>query len=204
MPVAILIARGDRAGDGKGIADQLVASFNYWHLASGELLDIIYAGWTQSGDKLSYDIYDFHAFVQTLQSGSTWKFGGEVEILILSFVINTERRSGYFDFDEVLIIPIEKMIKQKLIDSVDGFVQQILNYAQLVAEAEDKSVGSAVSQISDMFGWMTGKEAAGNALLSFLPADVKDAYKKANPLAVRKLTRKTGTPTVFGRSAAQP
>jgi hypothetical protein len=45
FPVGLFLARGDRAGDGKLLAEQVVASYRYWHLDAGQHFDMIFLGW---------------------------------------------------------------------------------------------------------------------------------------------------------------
>ena len=40
FPVALFFVRGDRGGDGKKLAEQVIASFDYWDRDTGDSLDV--------------------------------------------------------------------------------------------------------------------------------------------------------------------
>jgi hypothetical protein len=58
-PVLLIFSRGDRAGDGRKLAEQAIASLPYWDKNSGDAIDIVLAAWD---DKNEFSVSNFIRF----------------------------------------------------------------------------------------------------------------------------------------------
>jgi len=194
FPVGIFFARGDREGEGKNIASQLVSSFQYWNEESRDSFDFIYAGWRPvENDKPKFSLDDFMLFKNEFETFSTWKYSGETDLVILNFAVVPSELRGHFECEEVICLPIEKMLRKKMIDSVDGFAQQLFTYAHLVAAQVTDSPARA---LSDAMGLAEGRAAIWDALLAMALQQYKDKLLSISHRAVHNYARKGGAPRV--------
>jgi hypothetical protein len=54
FPVGLLFIRGDRAGSGQELAEQVVASYGYWNEDSSKDLDVVFPGWGKDGGAIVF------------------------------------------------------------------------------------------------------------------------------------------------------
>ncbi|MES2939146.1 MAG: hypothetical protein V4864_15780 [Pseudomonadota bacterium] len=192
FPVGVFFARGDREGEGKSVASQLVASFQYWNRESGDAFDFLYAGWSPLGDKLSFDLEQFVSFKAGFERASKWRYSGETDLLMLNFAVYPDEMRGHFEFEEAIVLPIETMLRKKMIDSVDGFAQQLFNYADMVA-ADHPAGPNRITALSDLMGFAAGRSALWDAFLSMALLKYKDQVVGLSHRTVKNLARKGGT-----------
>jgi hypothetical protein len=193
FPVAVLFARGDRGGDGDKLAQQAVSSFYYWNDDSGDSIDFIYAGWSENQGELNFDRKDFLAFRAAFEDMCEWKYSGETDLLILNFVLEPSDSSGYFAFDEVIELPIEAMLREKLIGSLDHLAAQIIVSAKEYSARERHENQSPVWVISDKLAMRRGKKDLWDSLLLFVFSDYADKLKGIGHMAVHNFASPGGT-----------
>jgi hypothetical protein len=193
FPVAVLFARGDRGGDGDKLAQQAVSSFYYWNDDSGDAIDFIYAGWSEVDGKLSFDRKDFLAFRSAFEGMCEWKFSGETDLLLLNFVLEPASKSGYFAFKEVIELPIEAMLREKLIGSLDNLVAQIIVSAKHYSASERHDSQSPIWVMSDKLAIRRGKQDLWDSLLRLVFRDYADKLKGIGHLAVHDFSSEGGT-----------
>lgn len=193
FPVAVLFARGDRAGEGGSLAQEAISSFHYWHDDSGETIDFIYAGWREKDNSLEFDRKDFISFRDAFQGMCVWKYSGETDLLLLNFVLEPASKSGYFAFEEVIELPIESMLRDKLIGSLDHLVAQIIVSAREYTARERHENSSPVWVISDKLAVRRGKKDLWDSLLKLVFQDYADKLKGLGHLAVRNVASPGGT-----------
>ncbi len=115
FPVGLFFLRGNRAGTGKDLAEQVVASYDYWNDESGKYLDMVFPGWGKDGDNIDFNQEAFRNCKQEVERISKWKPTGESEILLLNYDYKIIQWNGPhsfigkgdFSFDETIILPIE-------------------------------------------------------------------------------------------------
>jgi hypothetical protein len=192
-PVAILFARGDRDGDGDQLAQQAVSSFYYWNDDSGSAIDFIYAGWHEESGELKFNRKDFLAFRSEFEGLCTWKYTGETDLLLMNFKLDPNTKSGYFAFEEVILLPIEEMLREKLIGSVDALVTQIIIVAKEYALNEGHESKNPIWVISDQLAIRRGKKDFWDSILRLVFRDYADKLKGIGHLAVRNIASPEGT-----------
>jgi hypothetical protein len=189
FPVALLFVRGDRGGEGKKLAEQAIASFDYWDKDTGDSLDIVLAGWTQSEAGLKFNVNEFLAFRKVIEKSSTWTYSGETDLLLLNFVVNLDETDGWFDYSEVIILPLEEMFRNKHLGSLDGFVSELASSARK-ASTENRFTGnSPVWEMSDHAGILRVKKDLWHAIKKFFLKDYADKLEALENFAVRDVQK---------------
>ena len=90
-PVGFFFVRGDRAGPGKDLTEQVVASYGYWNLDAGKYLDMVFPGWGRDGDVLVFNREAFLHCRAQLEAISRWRYSGETDVLLF----NVELHRGW-------------------------------------------------------------------------------------------------------------
>jgi len=191
FPVGLLFVRGDRAGDGKKFAEAAVASFNYWDKDAGETLDLVFAGWTKNDGGLQFELDEFIAFRKLIERSSVWKYSGETDLLLLNFEIDLKAIDGWFDYSEAIVLPIEAMLRDKHIGSMDGFVAELATASRDVELSSRYSGASPVWDISDRTGILRAKKDLWQATKKFFLRDYADKLDAMENFAVRDIQRDT-------------
>jgi hypothetical protein len=189
FPVALLFVRGDRAGDGKNLAEQAVASFDYWDKETGDFIDLIMAGWSRDDDGLHFNRDEFLAFRRVIEEGSTWEYSGETDLLLLNFDLDLEEVDGWFNYSQVIVLPLEAMLREKHIGSLDGFVAELVTLARKVGHSARHSGDSPVWEISDRAGVLRAKKDIWHAIKKLILRDYADKLNALENFAVRDLQR---------------
>jgi len=185
VPVGLFLARGDRAGEGKVLAEQVVASYGYWHLDAGQDFDMVFLGWGYDGIP-TFQPTAFLDCVRELAQLANWRYGGETEILLLDFVVPVRAGAGRFAFDEVIWLPVEEMIRDKRLPHLDKLMNDLV---VLTKGLKPQDAEGATWQLSDRIArskqglWLDGVKAA-------LPLGLGKVYDGLRPYAVCDLTRK--------------
>jgi hypothetical protein len=193
FPVVLFFVRGDRAGEGGEIAKTVRASFEYWSKDSGDHLDVIFPGWYWEGSpmqlspsRIEFDMSAFIRYRDEFQSKSKWKYTGETDILLLNFDFDICERTGDFSFQEVIFLPVEAMIRDGLVGSLDGLMNGIVEIAK---SSKRKSKESPVWILSDKLGYFRGRKAFWDAFKKMVLRDFASAVDKLHPFAVCDLSR---------------
>jgi hypothetical protein len=194
FPIALLFVRGDRGGDGKKIAEQIVSSFDYWDKDTGDNLDIVLAGWKKDEGKLTFDIDDFLLFRRLVESSSKWRFSGETDLLLLNFEVDLWAIDGRFDYSEVIVLPLEEMLRSKYIGSVDAFVSELSNLSREISARSRFEGNSPVWELSDSTGIQRVKKDIWQAIKKLILKDYADKYDGLANFAVRDLQHDLSKP----------
>lgn len=189
FPVALLFVRGDRGGEGKKLAEQAIASFDYWDKDTGDSLDIVLAGWTQSETGLQFNNDEFLSFRNVIEKSSTWKYSGETDLLLLNFEVNLDETYGWFDYSEVIILPLEEMFRNKHLGSLDGFVSELASSARKVSTESRFTGTSPVWEMSDHAGILRVKKDLWYAIKKFFLKDYADKLEALENFAVRDVQK---------------
>lgn len=179
-PVALFFVRGDRGGKGKTMAEECIASFNYWDLDSGNNIDILFPGWKKSSPNIEFDTYSFYQFKKEIESISKWRFGGEAEILLINFDYSPFAREGKFKFNESISLPIEEMIRKGISSSVDALLHEVIS-----ASKEIKN--GSVWEISDTLGYQKARRSLWEYLKKKVTGGLANVYDDLRPFAVCNL-----------------
>jgi len=188
FPIAFLFARGDRGGDAEKIAQQAIASFEYWDKASGDALDLIYAGWRLTEGRLMYTPSDFLAFRDYVEAESEWEYSGETDLLVLNFEIWPDAFYGMFDYSQVVVLRLEAMLRDKHIGSIDGFMAELIRAAEKVKAKPAVSASSPVWEISDSIGIIRARKSIWEAVKEYVLGKNATFVSALENFAVRDLS----------------
>jgi hypothetical protein len=187
FPVGLLFARGDRAGDGKKISEQVVASFPYWNRDSGDSIDIVLAGWRKEQEHLEFNVDDFLEFRRLIEGASKWRYSGETDLLLLNFEVDLWAIDGIFHFSEVIILELEEMLRSKHISSVDACISNLIAAARK-APISRRFIGqSPIWEISDSIGVQKVKKEAWQAIKKLFLKEYADKFDSIANYAVRNI-----------------
>jgi hypothetical protein len=195
FPVGLFFVRGDRAGDGGTVASQVRASLTFWDLDSANSIDFIVAGWKRGHDgKAAFDVNDFHSYVKEIESLRRWRYSGESDLLLLNFefyvshvdLIPTRIPTGGFLFREVMVLPIEDLLRTERIGSIDGLVAEL---TRICAGRNTSTEGSPIWDVSDRIGYLRGKRSVWDAVKKTFLKDFATVYDELKPYVVCDLSR---------------
>ena len=204
-PVALMFVRGDRAEPAKTLANQVVASYGYWDYASAEYIDLVFFGWyndaghvgfqpilkSETSSRSPTDTGMFIDCYREIERMSKWRYSGETDILLVDFEV---RRSpfggletpGVFSFKNCIYLPVEDMVKNGRVKSLDELVQELVNAAKEVYDSNPHQ--ATVFEISDRIGWTRGRKALWERLKHLFLRDWSKIYDELRPFAVCDLT----------------
>jgi len=187
FPVALFFVRGDRGGDGKKLAEQVVASFDYWDKDTGDSLDVVLAGWSKKDGELAFDVSDFLKFRKCIETSSRWKYSGETDLLLLNFEVDTEAVEGWFDYSEAIVLPLEEMLRAKQIGSIDGLLAELARSSEQVARTSRNEGTSPVWELSDRAGILRVKKDLWFAVKKFFLKDYAEKLDGLEQFAVKDM-----------------
>jgi hypothetical protein len=139
FPVAFVWLRGNRAGRGKELSDQAIASYGYWNDTSQEFFDIVFPGWLAEGVNaerpyIAFDQGHFLRCVKDVESISKWRYrDGVSEVLLLHWDYDLGTFTGDFSFDEAVPLPVEELVAQGKVDSLDRFMSELIDHAKALS-----------------------------------------------------------------------
>jgi hypothetical protein len=197
-PVALMFVRGDRAAPGKTLAEQVVASFGYWNLASEKFLDLVFFGWYKEGENVGFQPIKgkdeagiFVDCYREIQRISKWRYSGETDILLADFEMVRSANGGLntpgrFSFKNCIYLPVEQMMQEGRTRSLDALVQEIVEAARVVYEEHPLEAGAF--EISDRVGWTRGKRAFWMVVREKFLRDWRKVYDELRPFVVCDLS----------------
>jgi hypothetical protein len=193
-PVALMFVRGDRAEPGASLAKQVVASFGYWNTESSKYLDLVFFGWFKDGGEVGFQSWDngkiFLDCVEEVQKLSRWRYSGETDILLVDFEMDAkaggELTNGRFSFKNCIYLPVEEMIAEKRVRSLDALVHELVDAGKEVFEASQFE--GSVFEMSDRIAWIRGKKVLWDRLKNLFLRDWAKVYDELRPFAVCDLS----------------
>ena len=196
FPLMLIFARGDRKGEGKALAEQLISSASYYNAESGDAFDFMYAGWNtnRTTGELAFDLDSFMDFKRFLERVSTWRYSGETDMVILNLCVEPKKGLAYLETEEVIVLAVERMLRKKLVESIDGYMQQIFTFAHLISEDTSSSGQTPTWRLSDKLGLQRARDSLWRALVDWAAGRFKTDVEFLENVVVSDLTRAGGTP----------
>jgi hypothetical protein len=187
FPVGMFFIRGDREGEGKKLADQVVASFGFWHLDTGKYFDMIFPGWFKDSDTPAFSVSHFKTFNEELDRLIKWKevHKGETDILLLNFDYLMEERAGDFSFDETIYLPVEEMLRDHRITSLDSLMYELARLGEALWSSKHEK---GIWELSDRIGFLRGRKAFWDIIKEKFKVASR-IYNELRPYAVCDLRR---------------
>lgn len=178
----------------KFCADEILNSLNYFHKRSKDYIHIFccgYGAFKQSdeyndiqqvvdidGTPWFYSDTSLVDVVERFERKTNWVYSGENELLILDVIPSEE--SDDITINNSIVCNLEQMKKDNAFTSVRSLMEKLIKYASSTECAD-------AWEFSDKQGLLVAKNCLKDGVLSFLPAAVRDLYKKSENYAVRKI-----------------
>jgi hypothetical protein len=177
VPVAFLWLRGDRAGPGRLMEEQVVASYGYWNDDSGRVFDIVMPGWGKDGDAIVFDRAAFLSFRADLEGMTKWLYSGETELLMLHYTYSPWSQRGAFAFDESVQLPLERMVREGRIPHLDALMHELITAAR-------NADAASVWTISKQMAVDRAREGVWQLVRQKLLRDADKLYADLRPFVV--------------------
>lgn len=184
FPMAFLFIRGDRAGAGRDLADQVVASYGYWNADSSRYFDIIFPGWGERGDEIVFDMHAFLHFCKEVEGISKWRYSGETDLLVANYDYLLEQNGGDFAFDRAIYLPVERMVRDERIANLDSLMHELVQEAKRIWPRAGEDV---VWKITGRMALHRGRTAVWEWIKSRLLKDAGRIYDQFQPFVVADL-----------------
>ncbi len=120
----------------------------------------------------------FSEFVDDLENSSSWRYSGEVELLLLNATNEYERISFELDFRKVISINLNTANKIGAIESVQQLFEDIFRIAR------EKKTGTHIDSISDKLGAQSFLKGASDTLVEMVPKGILKKIKATACFAV--------------------
>lgn len=164
---------------------EILKNLNYYHHLSGKSKNFYLPGYgaywygtypdgrvvTQI-DNVEWSFSDkmFVEFITEIQLYSTWKFTGESELLIVEY------KDGVLSFEKMLRFYLDRMIKDKKIESISAFFQKLLG---------GQTNGKMVDEISNILKKDGLTQIIGGGLLNKIPPIFAKGFMQEKYFSVR-------------------
>jgi hypothetical protein len=175
---------------------EIVNHLNHYHHRSGEAVDFFCVGygalWSEEyepdvlqatnidGTDWLFSDAAFSQVIDEIEELTKWQYSGETELLLLSAVKN-DIGEVHLDFGSAIVCNLEAMNKDQAFTSVRAFFEGIFRFAKM------NSYANSAWALSDSAGLKVAGSALKEAVLSLLPKNLKESYKKAEHYAVRNI-----------------
>ena len=177
--VGVLVAHNAN----KLVADELLPKLDYWHLRSGDSLDLFCCGF---GDRHHpFDAAIFVEHINWLERVFAWRYGGNTELLLLNARLDPGQQTVVLEADRAIAVDFEAAITAGALISVGQFMEQ------LFASAKTSPLVDPTWDFSDSKGKEYAKSALWNWFFTLVPEAVRDDAKRAKLFAVRSIAPKS-------------
>jgi len=176
--------------------DEIIPALEYFHHRSGDNIDFFCAGYRRYGPDAErgekpvteddppwfFNLRLYDQFRRQIQQLSTWRYSGEADLLLMNANFNEASGEVSLDFTSAIACDLDRMVKDGAIQSVRRFFEQIFQFAE-GAQMPDPTWG-----FSDKQGLRTAGSALKRVVLSLLPRNLGDDYKRAEHFAIRDIS----------------
>jgi len=165
---------------------QIVPRIQEFYYRSGNNIDFFCAGydssWSEKKPILNFDEKSYNEFRKDIESKTTWKYSGDVDLLLLNAKLNPQNERPNLDWETTIVCQLDSMIKDGAIRSVGEFLESIFKFAEN-QNGEDPTWG-----FSDLQGLKKGKNWLIEVVLHLLPKHLADAARGAKHFSVRDVS----------------
>jgi hypothetical protein len=178
-------------------SSEIIPRLRDWHFRSGQHIDFYFAGYTYlqpPPHPLGYEtvsipgtepwLYSaelFDKFRHDLGSQTSWRYGGECELLLTNSGFDFSTSQAYLDFTSTIVCRLDRMRTDEAFPSVSIFFEKVFRFAE---ETDDPN---PTWGFSDAEGMGCAGSALKDVVLSFLPTELRRFYKGAEHVAVRDI-----------------
>lgn len=177
---------------------EITKSLDYFHHRSGDNIDFFCAGYRRYGEAKQvvverevtsdsspwyFNVIDFEALRKQAQKSSSWKYSGEADLILLNAAKNESGPAVSLDWSTAICCDLEKMKKDKAIESARRFFEDIFRFV------DEYDGANPVWDLSDQQGVILAKSGLKRLILSVLPKPLREFYSEAEHLVVRDISR---------------
>lgn len=161
---------------------------------SNNYIDIYCAGFKESdevnndgvlvGEKYwTYSDTRFDEDRRLLESETSWKFSGEIDLILVSVKRGTSADKVFVDYSQAIVCHLSELIEIKAFNSIEAFFEKLFQYA----EYADPS--NPIWNLSDKFGLRQCKSTLIKFVLSLLPASFSKDLMLLTKFALTDITK---------------
>ena len=182
--------------------EEIIPRINEWHCRSGEHIDFYFAGYTNPYGHPPVDGYQevkipgrneqwfysdtlFSKFRHEFQSLTTWKYGGNEELLLINAHFDSDSKKARLDFGSMMCCRLDVMKNDRTILNVGEFFESVFKFAENSINDTNPTY-----TFSNKQGIGIACSALKRFLLSHLPKGLDADYRRAEHLAVRDFARR--------------
>jgi hypothetical protein len=192
MIVGIVFARPEC----KISKDEILPHVAYFSIRSGRDIDFFFPGYVEASEdaasaqaipvgdgKWMFDHELFDKARHDLERSTRWMYSGEADLLLANVRKVSEDMGYHADFTKVLEFDLDRMLKDKSIESVSNFFEQIFHFA------EHHQADDPVGRFSDHMGLQIGKRSIVAGLWDRLKLLLGIDLRPLQDFAVRDVSR---------------
>jgi hypothetical protein len=172
------------APPGTEVGKSIFARLSDWHYRSGENFDFFcvgYGNWkVDPGEEpvaticpgggltpieFYYNPKAFNEVLAEVQTRSGWRYSGEADLLLVNVVINPETKEPRIDFDDLVALDVDLIIREKVFATASRLLERICQSADEAAAAGESL---SVHQFSDQLVLRTALRGAMSKLIETL------------------------------------
>ena len=180
---------------------EIIPSLNYFNERSAYAIDFFFGGYippkesehNQYDDQQPVDgsaptghgYFSATAFTrlrQDIESVSTWKYSGAVDLILLTSRMSTQSRLK-LDFSKTLVLNLQKCRESKLIPSIDQFFELVFRFA------EEYDGNDPISSFSAALEKGVAVSAMAGGIKSFIPKILHKEIDRTALFAVKNRER---------------
>jgi len=169
-------------------------NLDYFDKRSNNYIDIYCAGFKESdevnndgvlvGEKYwTYSDTRFDEDRRLLESETSWKFSGEIDLILVSVKRGTSADKVFVDYSQAIVCHLSELIEIKAFNSIEAFFEKLFQYA----EYADPS--NPIWNLSDKFGLRQCKSTLIKFVLSLLPASFSKDLMLLTKFALTDITK---------------
>jgi len=177
---------------------EITKSLDYFHHRSGDKIDFFCAGYRRFGEAKQvvverevtsdsspwyFNVIEFEALRKQAQKGSSWKYSGEADLILLNAAKSESGPDVSLDWSTAICCDLEKMKKDKAIESARRFFEDIFRFV------DEYDGTNPAWDLSDQQGIILAKSGLKRLILSVLPKPLREFYSEAEHLVVRDISR---------------
>jgi hypothetical protein len=125
----------------------------------------------------------FARFVNQMQRETTWRYSGEVDLILVEPQFNFAGRAPKLDFSDVLIFDIEAMMRDGVVDHPSRLFERIIDYAH------SRGFHSTTEGLSNRQGIRVGSEVLAEAIIDSLPKPLRNLWKRGVHYRIQNIGR---------------
>jgi hypothetical protein len=182
-------------------AERIVPRLGYLNARTAAFLHFFCAGYggyrfaddAEAIDELHYDDGTvipwgfsqtrFAEFVTEMEESTSWKYSGEVDIILIEPRFSFSTREPELDFSEAIVYDIESMVKDGAIDHPSRLFEAIISFAR------SRGFATTATGLSNKEGTRVLGQTAAEAIIELMPVSAQRLWKRGVHYRVQDISR---------------